>query len=332
MTKIFQFTLCNLLILLTVHFGYAQSEPKYNVTPGDGNGLLFWNSDAYKIHMGNISLYHYGPVTDYSIKMNMNNTAGRGWTWGVEGQEPIAALNNAGTMQLAGNMRVLGKMGIGTAAPTTSLDIRIADSGNQFDQGIFVTRGNGYLKFRNGTAHASEFSAGITGKSTTNWATSGLYIKGIPANDQSNYVGISLTAGESAPLVNADVLRIKNHTTDLVTVKSNGNVGVGTTNPGALLDVNIPITGNQFGKGVRLKRGEGYLNFRNGTASSSRFSPSIAGKATTNWASTGLNIRGMPNADLANYSGITLTAGESDPLAYADILKIKNNGVSDHYP
>jgi hypothetical protein len=51
----------------------------YDVTAGNGNGVRFWSNDYYKIHMGSASEYFYGPVTDYSIKMNMNSTSGRGW-------------------------------------------------------------------------------------------------------------------------------------------------------------------------------------------------------------------------------------------------------------
>src|SRR5687768_5672024 len=77
----------------------------YDVYPGDGNGLRFWASDNYKMHMGNSGEYHFGPVTDYSIKMNMSSNTGRGWTWGVAGVTPIAALNNIGDMQIVGTFK-----------------------------------------------------------------------------------------------------------------------------------------------------------------------------------------------------------------------------------
>ena len=99
----------NLLLLLVMVLsiaGYSQ-QATYDVTAGQGNGLRFWSSDSYKIHMGNTSAYHYGPVTDYSIKMNMHNNAGRGWTWGLLNQTPIAALSNVGQMQLAREINAL---------------------------------------------------------------------------------------------------------------------------------------------------------------------------------------------------------------------------------
>ena len=72
--------------------------PYINITSGNGHGVRFWSSDSYKISMGNSSEYKYGGVTDYSIKMNMSNTAGRGWTWGVNGQTPVASINTAGAL------------------------------------------------------------------------------------------------------------------------------------------------------------------------------------------------------------------------------------------
>lgn len=79
-----------------------------NITAGTGYGVRFWSSDTYKIHMGNDAEYHYGPVTDYSIKTNMSNTTGRGWTWGVVGATPVAAINKDGYMQIAGDLTVAG--------------------------------------------------------------------------------------------------------------------------------------------------------------------------------------------------------------------------------
>jgi trimeric autotransporter adhesin len=89
-------------------FKATAQQAMYDVIPGDGNGLRFWSDDKYKIHMGATPEYKYGPVTDYSIKMNMDVSAGRGWSWGIAGQTPIAALNNQGHMQIAGNMNIGG--------------------------------------------------------------------------------------------------------------------------------------------------------------------------------------------------------------------------------
>ncbi len=84
----------------------------YNVYAGNGHGIRFWESDAYKISMGDSSLYIYGPVTGYSIKTNMDNgSTGRGFTWGREGYAPIAAIESTyGNMQIAGSFTAGGNV------------------------------------------------------------------------------------------------------------------------------------------------------------------------------------------------------------------------------
>jgi len=82
----------------------GNSNTFYNVTAGNGYGVRFWASDSYKISMGASSLYYYGPVTDYSIKTQMDDgSPGRGFTWGRQGYAPIASINStSGFMQIAG--------------------------------------------------------------------------------------------------------------------------------------------------------------------------------------------------------------------------------------
>ncbi|HEY0740239.1 MAG TPA: hypothetical protein VGD40_02220 [Chryseosolibacter sp.] len=98
-------TLFTSLLAISAFSAFSQSAT-IDILAGNGNGLRFWQSDMYKIHMGNTAEYQFGPVTDYSIKMNMNETAGRGWTWGIYGQTPIAALNNTGNFRVAGSVTV----------------------------------------------------------------------------------------------------------------------------------------------------------------------------------------------------------------------------------
>lgn len=93
----------------------------YDVNAGVGNGLRFWNgSNSYKISMGVGSLYQYGPVSDYSIKMQMNDgDTGRGFVWGRESYAPIAALNStSGDMEIAGYMKSYGYRGNGNVGGT----------------------------------------------------------------------------------------------------------------------------------------------------------------------------------------------------------------------
>jgi len=132
---LFIFTFCEL--------GFTQNQTHYDVTAGVGNGVRFWNgSDHYKIHMGGTNIYRYGPVTNYSIKMNMSSHAARGWTWGVLDRVPVAALNTQGNFQTKGwiktetNVTILSPHG-NTHFPHTNGWSYISSKGI-----IFRTNGN----------------------------------------------------------------------------------------------------------------------------------------------------------------------------------------------
>lgn len=59
--------------------------------------------------MGVASENKYGPVTSYSIKMNMSNHSTRGWVWGVSGQTPVTALNTQGNFQTKGWVKSMNR-------------------------------------------------------------------------------------------------------------------------------------------------------------------------------------------------------------------------------
>ena len=130
--------------------GYEIDNIKHlNLKPWTGNGLRFWQSDSYKISMGNAAEYKYGPVQDYSIKSSMNSSADRGWTWGVAGQTPVMALANNGKLQLKSNLIVEnGKIGIRETNPTSAL--HIADNSdissmNDKSAGLLIWRSGSFL-------------------------------------------------------------------------------------------------------------------------------------------------------------------------------------------
>jgi len=87
-----------------------------DITAGNGNGIRFWSSNSYAINMGNAAEFKYGAVTDYSIKTNMNNSAIRGWTWGIDGIVPIASINTEGKLSLANFIQIDGNVVIDDAA------------------------------------------------------------------------------------------------------------------------------------------------------------------------------------------------------------------------
>ena len=82
--------------------GFANNA-SYPVAFHSDNGIKFWNgSDNYKISLGSGTNFGYGPVTDYAIKMQMDSTAGRGFSWGKTGQPPTAALSTGGDFTVYG--------------------------------------------------------------------------------------------------------------------------------------------------------------------------------------------------------------------------------------
>jgi len=132
------------LTLLSMCQIFAQ-QAIYDVSAGNGNGIRFWSSDYYKIHMGNTAEYQYGPVTDYSIKMNMSSNPGRGWTWGPVSATPIAALSNVGHMQIAGNFTSMangvfngrlkvGSPGVQAGTPALEVNNTFANHTDDFSQ------------------------------------------------------------------------------------------------------------------------------------------------------------------------------------------------------
>lgn len=142
--------------------GGGGAQTYLDLTAGNGYGLRFWSNDAYKIHMGSGSEYFYGPVTDYSIKMNMSGgTPNRGWTWGVAGSTPVAALNTGGNMKIAGTMDATGFLVNGTpfvggSQWVTSGSNISYSTGNVGIGTLLASNPNNYKLAVNGTIGAKE--------------------------------------------------------------------------------------------------------------------------------------------------------------------------------
>ena len=156
----------------------------YGVTAGDGYGLKFWNgSDTYKISMGNSAEYHYGPVTDYSIKTIIDsNSSTRGFTWGTNGGTPIAGLNvGNGNMQIAGTFTSTRFF---TTDGTNTLSTYVSGSYNQITSTGSASGGARELRFNLGqsgttmTIHSTQVHMAKTmlldGATTTGTSTSNI--------------------------------------------------------------------------------------------------------------------------------------------------------------
>lgn len=100
-------------------------------------------------------------------------------------------------------------------------------------------------------------------------------------------------------------------------------IGINTTSPANLLEVNINPNGNELFSGLELTRNIGFLSIRNGTSFSGEFQPRISGAADSN-NSPGLTIVGTPSLINSTSRGIVLRAGESASLNDGNILEIDN--------
>jgi hypothetical protein len=249
---------------------YAQ-QTFYDVTAGDGNGVRLWQSDNYKIHMGNAPEYHFGPVWDYSIKMNMSNTPGRGWTWGVNGQTPIAGIDKDGNMQIAGVLRIQNaneiELGTGVTKEPSAGKIAYQKFSDALDIVGAGTGSNRKLKFWG--EGGSLFTGNVALVSGAKVAFNNVDVntsqgEGVTwyAPDPLNY-GIFRTPGAwSAP--NYQQLRLQ-FTTGIILDPgtaygksyvdvqggglrvSSGNLGIGTTTPISKLSVVIPVSTSTVG-------------------------------------------------------------------------------------
>jgi len=162
--------------------GHSISNVPYiDVTSGNGHGLRFWSSNNYKISMGNASEYKYGGVTDYSIKTSMTNDTGRGWTWGITGSTPVAAINNVGRMDIKADMHAASFYGNGanvTNVNATKLQGHPASDFTTCNNNCMIhnqTSSNQSANFKiSGTGYAGSFqtTSGNAGMGSNNelWA------------------------------------------------------------------------------------------------------------------------------------------------------------------
>lgn len=139
-------------------------------------------------------------------------------------------------------MRIIetGAIGIGETAPVARLHV-VGDNKSllaRFSQsGMLSTDGN--VSIGNATGTAGFFSPSLTGRAYMPGRALGLYIIGetddvVPLASDANYGAVILTGRTKSAgrFVNNNVLAVNNGDSNLLMVKANGNIGIGTTAPG----------------------------------------------------------------------------------------------------
>ncbi|WP_339815074.1 hypothetical protein [uncultured Imperialibacter sp.] len=208
------------LLAIASHLAYSQQN-YYDVTPGDGYGLRFWASDWYKIHMGNGNEYHFGPVTSHSIKSNMTADAGRGWTWGVNGQTPVAGLSNAGHLKIAGNFSMMGQLDVNGVSTLKGIRIPGVYNVGQYDAAIEMEISN------------NSYNAIRTWKGTTELGKIHFFDTGWGSSQPFNSAGAINIDGATAV-----TLGVYNDQAKMTYFRrSDGFVGIGTSTPNQKLNI-----------------------------------------------------------------------------------------------
>lgn len=131
----------------------------------------------------------------------------------------------------------VGSVGIGTLGPVSKLHVNAAYGARQasftYD---FIPYSDGNLRFENGTSSTTQFIPSITGRSKADNRSFGIYITG-EANDLTPVGGESFAAAvildghskSNTKLLNNNVLAVNSAGINLMMVKGDGSVGIGTT-------------------------------------------------------------------------------------------------------
>ncbi|MFS4457362.1 hypothetical protein [Maribacter sp. 2304DJ31-5] len=264
-------------IMLASLSSWSQTESFYSTSALNGNGFRFWNgNNNYKIHMGNSEFYKYGPVQDFSIKTNMSaGTPNRGWTWGVNGQVPIAALNSVGNFQIAGSFYAMNRIGIGIDSPNSILHVK-SQTGQTESLARFQVEDapTDYFQIVNATGAGGQFIPAIKGHRESDNRYSVQFMgQTNDSNDTGNNALVNFDARRATgPIQNRPLFVWTSFSNKYMTMLANGGLGIGTTNPLSKLDVRGGIT-SSYDDNRRLSffnsgDGNGYLSFTGGSPSS----------------------------------------------------------------
>ena len=108
------------------------------------------------------------------------------------------------------------------------MESHLPTTGDTRNEGIYLKRGSAFLRIINGTQFSGDFQPRISGLANSN-ISPGLVLVGTPSSENTSSRGILLRAGEETAMNMGNVLEISNYTNPLITVNTNGDLGIGTT-------------------------------------------------------------------------------------------------------
>ena len=230
--------------------GYSQ------IATDSSNNTIFSSFDGERLRItsaGNIQIDSGQLNTPKSLYFQANSSAGGNlgsidwynlqWDGFVRAQikaETDTGLSNGrlvfstGAGGVSERMRItsVGRVGIGTTAPSYTLDVNTSNTNSVFAATTTFTHTGGYLD------HSAFLAPNMTGgalsvsfgKSASNYNTGKIVFNYAGDGSTSNSVGLGF--------YNAD---------NLLVVRANGNVGIGTTSPIGPLDIAAPAVGSAIG-------------------------------------------------------------------------------------
>lgn len=217
-----------------------------------------------------------------------------------------------------------GKVGVGTTAPGSKLEVQID---NAVADGIKVTDAGAagkYLYLGDGGSHSGVFAAYIAGIGGSAW---GLLLEGGVATDASNIPAVSVRGNIGyANLANSPIFTVaKSNGTELFRVGATGNVGIGTTAPGQLLTVFGSKTASYSTSGAPLANAS-IFNVNN-TGSNNEYSTLQFQVSTDNTVNTNavgyLSLIKPVNSSNAGDFGFTLRKADN---SYGEVLRLQSSG------
>ena len=331
------------------------SANNYLVTAADGNGIKFWGSDSYKISMGVGGLYQYGPVTDYSIKTQMNSgSTGRGFTWGRDGIAPIAAIDStSGNMQIAGTMTAASFSGP-MSGTLSSANVSAGTFGSNTGGGTYAFGGtttNGISHYQwdgatyyppgsysplldirqdNATTGINGFKPALTlynndGAQNTTVGLDFAVPEGAGGTGNSVALGGIMAVKESVGTVGGWSqgglnFYVKNYGSrvDAMYINNGGNVGIGSTNPTNRLHVLGSSNDTISSSNLNVKfEGSGGNGLGFGTIASSPYTSYIQSGYVTNFGTAVYPLSLNPNGGNVGIG----TTGPGEKLQVAGAIK-----------
>jgi len=236
---------------------------------------IFWHDGSYKRYLSILDNGKVGIGTNSPIdKLHVNGTTRVGdGNWGaliVDGAGQNDWLFNShndgntfnfrshrdGDPSWSNNVmsfkRNNGTVGIGTSNPSHVLDVVNQPFG---PESLFRVRVNDapqdYLSIHNATGSPGQFIPTLRGNHVTDNRAS-LYVQGMASdsNDNGNHALVWFDARRPAgPIQNRPLFVWTSHSTKMMTMLANGNLGIGTTNPGTY---KLAVNGKIHSKEVKV--------------------------------------------------------------------------------